>query len=189
MIEMLKKNIILESGLGAIVLIGVSLRLSAVIGNEVVLPIGLAVLALFYVARVFLSAKYHFTLAEASRISPASHTLVTFTAYLTASIALLGILFKLMFWEGSAQMLKVAIYTFLIAILGILFQMRLTASPEVFEHYRQMLVRSLVIGSFTFLIFLTPEKKMVKMVFKNNPAKAQELIKEIERREPPKKKR
>ena len=102
---------------------------------------------------------------------------IVFGWLLTASI--IGILFKLMYWPGSAVMLTVGTTTsiFLSIIAYVLFN----KSEEKFKSYhKNLLIRTVVLGVMSFLLLITPTASIIRLMNSDYPILAELFIKQIE---------
>ncbi len=159
-----------EIGLAALAFIGFVLRVRGIEFGIYLLPVGLLGLGLFYVGQVFLPT------AQQVSPSPSRFNPLSMLVYLIALAAMLGITFKLSLLPYATDVLKYVLASFVLSIMFVLFQYRVSQQPVAILHYRYLLSRCVLIAATSFLFYITPYPKIAKLYYPDKP----EYVKALE---------
>lgn len=152
-----------EVALAVVALLGFVLKIKSIAVGEVLLPLGLIGLGLFYVAHIFLPAQWQ------AYPSPSKFNFLSILTYLVSGFAAVGLLMKLSLMPYAADVLRYVLAAFVGALIFVLFQYRVAQSPAWILHYRHLLSRTVLIASTCFLFYITPYKKIAKLYYPQNP--------------------
>ncbi len=84
------------------------------------------------------------------------------------SIALIGILFKIMFWPGAGPMLVIGGISLIpLLIVAVVLNNKSDEESKVFN--RNLLIRTSTIAFLTFFYFLIPSESILKFQYRNDP--------------------
>ncbi len=97
-------------------------------------------------------------------------------AGISLSFAILGILFKYMFWPGSFIMLNYGLATLLITIIVVLIKYNTTKSP----FYIPIFKRSALFGGIALILTFISSIKLAEIKHRNDPKYAKALINAME---------
>jgi len=95
------------------------------------------------------------------------------------SIIVIGILFKLMIWSGSHEMLTIGTTGLVITLLaaGVVFLIK-RKNLDLF--YQGIFVRGAFAILFAVIVFLTPGRSLIRIYHRDNPVYAELMIKALE---------
>ncbi|MCU0445685.1 MAG: hypothetical protein MUE85_12295 [Microscillaceae bacterium] len=168
---MLKNLFYIELVLAVVAVLGFALRIQGIELGQLLTLVASSLLALGYVVMAFVN----------SQNRPAGALLIlNWLVLLNCALAVQALGIKLFLLPGATGLLKVALYGFLGLVITLLINLWIAANAQVFEYYRQLLVRSLVIIGLTFMFFITPYWRIISLYYKNQPQKAQELIQRLD---------
>jgi hypothetical protein len=167
----------LEIGLAVLAILGFGLRLQAIEFGQFLVLAACSLLALLYLAVAFRSLQNR---------PPKTSPIVSLLVLINCALAVQTLGIKLFLLPGTNSPFKIALYGFLGLVIILLINLWIAENAEVFDYYRGLLVRCLVIIGFTFMFFITPYWRIITLYYKNQPDKAQELIRQID---PPKPKK
>jgi hypothetical protein len=174
---MYKNLIYIEIGLAILAVLGFVLRLQMIEFGQFLTLATCSLLALLYLIMAFGSTR--------SR-PPKSSLVVSLLVLINCALAVQTLGMKLFLLPGTNSMFKIALYGFLGLVIILLINLWIAENAEIFEYYRVLLIRSLVIIGFTFMFFITPYWRIITLYYKNQPAKAQELIQQLDPSKPKK---
>ncbi len=152
-----------EVALAVLALLGFILKIKSIGLGEILLPLGLLGLGVFYVAHLFLPAQWQ------AYPSPSKFNFLSAFTYLVACFASVGLLMKLSLLPYAADVLRYVLAAFVGALIFVLFQYRVAQAPAWILHYRHLLSRTVLIASTCFLFYITPYKKIAKLYYSQNP--------------------
>jgi len=161
----------LEIGFALVAFLGFVLRIRGFEFGMYLLPVGLVGLGLFYIVQAFLPAKWQVS------PSPYKFNFLSIFVYLVALVAMIGIMFKLLLFPYAAEILRYVLASFIVAIMFVLFQYRVSQQPIAILHYRYLLSRCVLIAATSFLFYITPYPKIAKLYYPKNPTYIEALEK------------
>ncbi|MDF2455770.1 MAG: hypothetical protein K0R51_1763 [Cytophagaceae bacterium] len=138
--------------LGALILFGVALTLVLAPGGNAILVLSISLLVLFYFHFSFIffngiRVRKMFS-ASSYRGIKAGRIIGAIAAGFALSICLTGIMFKLMFWEGSHQMMQSGLYlTIPVFLIGII---KYVSNRS--DYYLKILARLLLFGAIGLIL-------------------------------------
>jgi hypothetical protein len=161
----------LEIGFALVAFLGFVLRIRGFEFGMYLLPVGLVGLGLFYIVQAFLPAQWQVS------PSPYKFNFLSIFVYLVALVAMIGIMFKLLLFPYAAEILRYVLASFIVAIMFVLFQYRVSQQPIAILHYRYLLSRCVLIAATSFLFYITPYSKIAKLYYPKNPTYIEALEK------------
>lgn len=157
--------------LGALILIGIALTLALAPGSNIILVLSTSLLILFYSSLSFIlfngiRVRKMFTASSYKGIG-VGRIIGAIAAGFALSAGLTGILFKLMFWEGSHQMIKSGLFFMIpVFVVGLIKYVASNRSA----YYVKIFIRLLIIGSIGLILL---QLSWFDVKYRNHP----ELIK------------
>ena len=160
---------IAELIISGIALVGLIMNLFLMPGGGFLLVISLSTLSIFYFALSFALLD-----AEAlgkrpiGREQPKIETFRVVGALLTGiglSIAVIGILFKIMHWSGEKMMLLVGATE--LGIISVVAAYKFMATKTAF--YRGILMRASIVGILALLLYLLPKYALTEFKYRHYP--------------------
>lgn len=166
MIKTLKK---IEIGLGILFLIAIICSLNRLPFSDEILIVLAGTLVLFYVALGV--ALYPFNKDDTSG---AKFGKIVFSFYSgnNFAVCILGILFSVMLWPNSRQMILVGILS--IVIIGMITIILLLIFKS--EYFKKLMITNVLIGTLTLFFYYTPEDNIIDYKYRDKPECA-EIVK------------
>ncbi|MBX9850454.1 MAG: hypothetical protein K2X86_01710 [Cytophagaceae bacterium] len=188
-----------ERVFGIIILIGVFFKFMHWPGGNVIIILSMSTLSMLYLPFAFYFFSYKGVKYQNMGL--------TIPAGICFSIALIGIMFKLMYWPGANEMILFgAIGSVLMVVLSFVFSKVKIASEPDFQkrldpkalddrtdanedvsaqekmrlYYKNMQLRSILISFFTVLLLLTPVSTLVKIQHRDDPEMVRLKIRSFE---------
>ncbi len=87
------------------------------------------------------------------------------------SLSLLGMIFKMMYWPGSKPMLLLGTITATIIVVAT-FILKKSENIDLKKYYRNMLVRSISVSSFCWLLLIVPTPAFITFVHQRDSEEA-----------------
>ena len=134
----------------AVAVLALLIKISGIPGGNILLLCSLAGLALAYFPLGF----YFFARTEPDRHS----VLVSVIGGMVWSVALYGILFKLMCWPGAAILEYLGLLS--IGFCLLLYEQKRTCAPSLQAYYSQMLKRGIIVAVVSVLVLVIPRGVM-----------------------------
>lgn len=139
-----------ERILTALAVLALVLKIAGIAGANIILISSVAGLVLLYFPFGF----YFFAPAK-----PHGHSVwVSAAAGMVLSIALYGLLFKLMRWPGAAVIEYAGLLT--IGLSFVLYEQKLACAPSLQTYYSQLLKRSIIVTAISVLVLIIPNGLM-----------------------------
>lgn len=162
----------IETGFLSAFLIGLILKFTPVTGGNIVTVLSLVLLMGIYLFGGFYLFSYQKIKNQKLAFSIASGIFLT--------MPLTGILYKVMYWPGSASMLRgVTIVAAIFLFLAILFRNKSTVI-ELKKYYTNMVRRCAVILALALVLVISPTNSLVQFQYRNDPEMARLLMRTIE---------
>lgn len=158
-----------EKILGIIILIGIILMLIPIPGGSIlaILGVGLLSLLYFYLGFAFFNgirARNMFKKASYVGIKGIRIAGAILTG-MSLSTVVVGILFKVMLWNGASSMLLISFVPLLVLI--VISTIKYLPNKEIY--YKNILVRSAVFGGIALFLLILPVNTILKLRHRNNP--------------------
>ena len=115
---------------------------------------------------------------------PVEGSLTSLLAISMQSLALFALVARFSFMSINPEALRLAMYLALPTLIILLIQLWLSADMAAFAYHQKLLIRTLSIAAITFMFFLTPEKRLAKYFYSQQPEKLEKLLQAIEARKP-----
>lgn len=96
------------------------------------------------------------------------------------SVAIIGILFKLMFWPGSGPMLIIGFLTALIFSIIAFFMFKNALTGETKHFHKNLLLRSLILFVLSFICYLLPNEVLINHYYSQEPILKDLYLKQIQ---------
>lgn len=161
---------ILEKGLVLLAVIGIALRLMLMHGSMLLLTmsaVGLALVYIFFSFALFNGIRFRDLIKRTSYIGvSATHIIGAILTGFTLAHACVALLFCLNLWPGAKVLLLMAI----IPQMAILVLSMIKSRGAHREFYRRILTRAATILGLCIVLFLLPQKTLIKVLFRNKPA-------------------
>lgn len=160
---------IAEFILAGIAFIGLLMNLLLFPGGGAILTVFLSMLSMFYLSLSFLIFNPEIISKQpADQVRSKAKPLRIIGSVGTGiglSIALVGILFKMMHWPGAAAMLLVGgVVTGIVAVIVII---RIMTTKSVF--YKNVLIRTSLIGLITLILYMLPPYALLEFKYREYP--------------------
>ena len=139
-------------------------------GAGILLILSLGTLAIVY----FPAAVYFFADKEIKRQNYA----LSVVSGLFLSIVPLGVLFKVMYWEGASSYFLVALGSTNL-LLVIVYVMRAKAEENLEPYFRNMLLRTLFWCALSYVFYFTPTASLIQLQHSDDPKLARLKIQHI----------
>jgi len=141
---------------------------------EFVLVLSLGLLGIFYFALGWLLFR--------ERRTRANNLSLSIIAGLVCSIAVTGMLFKLMYWPGSRLLLFSGFAFIAILIIPYYVQLNRNADPELGMHryYKNMLQRLMLTASIAAILLLVPTASLLRIKYRDQPERARLMERYLE---------
>ncbi|MDO7883925.1 hypothetical protein [Hymenobacter cheonanensis] len=144
---------------------GLGFRYSLLRSGSILLMVGLSGLSVIYFLRAFEPVIEDVGPEFSTAYSPVTESpeLLRQFQYIASALTLLGILFKLLLWQGQAELLLVSVSTLLITI-----SLKWATSQQACS--------ILLIGSLGLLIWLVPTETLVRTFYRDDPALVEKML-------------
>lgn len=150
----------IEKIITVVFIIGLLFRFQDWPGGSLTLILSLTTLSLLY----FVAAFYVFS----DKTLKQQNLALSIASGVFLSIAPLGILFKLKHWPGAAVLLFVGTIVSIVILFFVLI-LKPRSPGNLAVYYRNMVIRTTVLGAICLLLFFTPISILLKLQFGNDP--------------------
>lgn len=129
----------------------------------IITVLSLAMLSMFYFGLSWLLFR--------ERETKANNIPLSIVAGVACSIAMIGILFKVMYWPGSKTMLFIGFAFIAILIIPYFMFMNKSRDKEdgIYKYYLNTLIRLMITASITSVLLLTPSTAILRIQYRDNP--------------------
>jgi hypothetical protein len=175
-----------ESVLAAIVALALFFKFILLwpIANQLII-LSLSILSMIYM----FGSVYFFSYKKVNHQNFA----VTILGGLGMSVALTGIMFKVMYWPGAQPMILISLMSIVpILIISLVSGNNLVLSPTItreeeiekisnlINYYKNLRIRTIVITLCTILFFITPMSALINLQHRNDPEMARLKLRSYE---------
>jgi hypothetical protein len=147
-----------EKVVGAFVVVGLLFRLLLWKGGDALLVVSLSASSTlyFYFSFYFFSGK---TLKD-------QNLAFSIIGGVFLSVVPVGILFKLMYWQGSTLLLQISILA-MIVLLPIAWVLK-TKNEQLAEYYRRMVLRLSLLSGIALIVYFTPMSTLLHIQYRDD---------------------